>query len=428
MSTLQIVAVALTIGLNALDGFDVMSISFASPGIAKEWGIDRSALGIVLSMELIGMAIGSLFLGSLADRIGRRPTVLFCLVLMTVGMYMASTATGVVNLSLWRVFTGLGIGGVLAAINAVAAEFSNAKNRNLNISLMAMGYPLGAVFGGLVAAQLLKSGDWRPVFHFGAIATGVFIPLVWFFVPESVAWLANKQPKNALAKINVSLRRMGHAAIDALPTLGADSSGRKTTGETIFSPAMIRTTLLVGVAYFCHITTFYYIIKWVPKIVVDMGFAASAAAGVLVWANVGGAVGGAVVGLLSHKLNLRIVTTIVLVGSTVMVNVFGKGYADLATLSLVCACAGFFTNGAINGLYATFAQVFPSHMRASGTGFAIGTGRGGSVLAPIIAGFLFTAWGDDSLPLVSLLLSVGSLFAVVAIWLIRMPGKNEVIH
>jgi benzoate transport len=426
MSLLQIIAVAITIGLNALDGFDVMSISFASPGIAKEWGIERGALGIVLSMELLGMAIGSLLLGRLADRIGRRPTVLGCLVLMSVGMYMASTATGVVNLSLWRVFTGLGIGGVLAAINAVAAEFSNAKNRNLNISLMAMGYPLGAVFGGLVAAQLLKGGDWRPVFQFGAFATAVFIPLVWFFVPESVGWLTNKQPVNALAKINATLRRMGHAAIGALPVLGEDSSGRKTTGESIFSANMIRTTLLVGVAYFFHITTFYYIIKWVPKIVVDMGFAASAAAGVLVWANVGGAIGGAAVGLLSHKLNLRMVTTVVLVGATIMVNVFGKGYADLATLSLVCACAGFFTNGAINGLYAIFAQVFPSHMRASGTGFAIGTGRGGSVLAPIIAGFLFQA--GNSLSRVSLFLSVGSLFAIVALWLLRMPGRNEVVH
>ena len=106
MSALQVAVVAITIGLNALDGFDVMSISFASPGIASEWGVDRAALGIVLSMELIGMAIGSLLLGNVADRIGRRPTILGCLILMTVGMYMASTANGVVDLSLWRVFTG----------------------------------------------------------------------------------------------------------------------------------------------------------------------------------------------------------------------------------------------------------------------------------------------------------------------------------
>ena len=426
MSVLQVIAVALTVALNALDGFDVMSISFASPGIAAEWGIDRGALGIVLSMELIGMALGSLVLGGVADRIGRRPTVLGCLVLMAIGMYMASTSTAVVELSLWRVFTGLGIGGMLAAINAVAAEFSNAKNRNLNISLMSMGYPLGAVFGGIVAAQLLKGGDWRPVFHFGAVTTAVCIPLVWYFVPESVSWLATKQPLGALTKINAALKRMGQKAIDSLPVIAQDASGRKVSSETIFSPAMIRTTLLVGATYFFHITTFYYIIKWVPKIVVDMGFAPSAAAGVLVWANVGGATGGAVVGLLAHKLNLRIVTTVVLVGSTIMVNVFGKGYSDLATLSLVCAVAGFFTNGAINGLYAVFAQVFPSHMRASGTGFAIGTGRGGSVLAPIIAGFLFKA--GNGLPFVSLLLSGGSLLALVSLWMITMPKQGESTH
>src|SRR2546426_11385654 len=98
MRTLQIVAVALTIGLNALDGFDVLSISFASPGIAQEWGIDRAALGIVLSMELIGMAIGSIFLGGVADTIGRRPAILGCLVVMAGGMLAATSAAGLVRL------------------------------------------------------------------------------------------------------------------------------------------------------------------------------------------------------------------------------------------------------------------------------------------------------------------------------------------
>jgi len=102
MSRLQIAVVGLTVLLNALDGFDVLSISFASPGIMREWGINRAALGIVLSMELIGMAIGSIFLGGVADKIGRRPTVLGCLVVMAGGMYAATTATDVYTLSAWR--------------------------------------------------------------------------------------------------------------------------------------------------------------------------------------------------------------------------------------------------------------------------------------------------------------------------------------
>src|SRR5262249_192441 len=114
MSSLQVLVIAITVALNALDAFDVPSITFASPGIAKEWGIDRGALGIVLSMEVIGMAIGSMFLGGLADKIGRRRTVLACTTFMALGMLMVPTTRGLVELSIWRVFTGLGIGGVVS--------------------------------------------------------------------------------------------------------------------------------------------------------------------------------------------------------------------------------------------------------------------------------------------------------------------------
>src|SRR3974390_446784 len=147
MSTVQRVVIAVTVGLNALDGFDVLAISFASPGIAREWGIDRAALGVVLSMELLGMGLGSILLGGVADKMGRRRTLLGCLIVMTLGMVMATQAKNVYFLSSWRVITGLGIGGMLATINAVAAEFSNSRRRALCVSLMAIGYPVGAVVG-----------------------------------------------------------------------------------------------------------------------------------------------------------------------------------------------------------------------------------------------------------------------------------------
>jgi len=272
------------------------------------------------------------------------------------------------------------------------------------------------VIGGSIAGQLLKGSDWRIVFHFGAIVTACFIPLVWIFIPESVSWLCQKQPSGALEKVNRTLLRLKHATVEALPSVGAMNT--RGSIADLFSKSLIRTTLLLAAAYFFHITTFYYVLKWVPKIVVDMNFAASAAAGVLVWANVGGAVGGAVVGLLAHKLNLKVVTLIVLVGSTIMVNVFGHGQADLNSLSLICAIAGFFTNGAIIGLYAMFAQAFPTEVRASGTGFAIGVGRGGSVLAPIIAGYLFQA--GNGLPTVSFYLAFGSIIAAALVTFIKL--------
>src|SRR5919108_240416 len=141
--------------LEALDGFDVLSISFASPGIAHDWGIDKATLGWVLSMELLGMALGSLLLGGVADKAGRRPTILGCLLAMAVGMFAAADARGVSEILPWRLLTGLGIGGTLASINAAAAELSNRRWRNFALALMVIGYPLGGVAGGLIVQKLL---------------------------------------------------------------------------------------------------------------------------------------------------------------------------------------------------------------------------------------------------------------------------------
>src|SRR5690242_14895990 len=270
MGTAQVVAVAICIALVALDGFDVLSISFASPGIAAEWHIDRAVLGIVLSMELIGMSAGSIFIGSLADRIGRRPVTLLCLVVMAIGMWLATTAHDVTTLSGFRLLTGLGIGGMLASVNAMAAEFANARRRNLAVALMAAGYPLGAVVGGSIASRLLATGTWRSVFGFGALVSAAFIPIVWVLMPETIAYLAHRRPTDVLVRVNAVLRRLGHATVNALPEPTSDAPRARIA--QLFTPALARTTVLLTVVYFAHLMTFYFILKWIPKIVVDMGF------------------------------------------------------------------------------------------------------------------------------------------------------------
>src|SRR5690606_36579817 len=140
----------------------------------------------------------------------------------------------------------------------------------------------------------------------------------------------------------------------------------------------------VAAAYFFHIMTFNFVLKWVPKIVADMGFTASSAAGVLVWANVGGAVGGAVLGILAQRFNVKALTIGAMLLSTVLVAIFGRSPDALVRLAMLCAFAGFFRHGAIVGLYAVFARASPTPGRATGAGVSIGVGRGGSVLGPII--------------------------------------------
>ena len=301
MTRLQIAAVVLCVALNAIDGFDVLAISFAAPGIAAEWGISRGALGIVLAMELIGMAAGSVVLGSIADNLGRRPIILGCLVVMASGMYLASQATSVNALLATRFVTGVGIGGMLATTNAMVAEYSNARHRNFNVVLMATGYPVGIIIGGSLATILLAHFDWRAVFILGAAMTGVLLPAIWFLMPESISYLAQKKRPDALAQINRILTRMGHAVLEQLP-----ASEEKSTGwRDLFSPQLARTTILLTTAYLAHIITFYFILKWIPNIVVDMEYSPASAGGILVWANVGGAVGSVLLGGLTHYFRLR---------------------------------------------------------------------------------------------------------------------------
>jgi hypothetical protein len=161
MTSFQMVAVVICIALNALDGFDILAITFAGPGITKEWALGPGGLGIVISTGLVGMTIGSLGIAPLADTVGRRPTILLCLILMTVGMLLSATADSIMALVLWRVVTGLGIGGMLASINAMVAEYANDERRDFCVGLMAIGYPLGGMLGGMASAWLLAHFDWR---------------------------------------------------------------------------------------------------------------------------------------------------------------------------------------------------------------------------------------------------------------------------
>ena len=389
MGVAQWVTVLVTVGLNALDGFDVLSISFAAPSIAADWGVDRATLGWILAMELVGMAAGSIVLGMVGDKAGRRSTILFCLVVMAVGMFGAGQSESVNELLAWRLLTGLGIGGMLAVTTAAAAEYSNLRWRGLAMAFMVIGYPIGGILGGIFVGQILGDGTWHDIFRFGAYATAAFIPIVYFLVPESPVFMDRLRKPNALEHINRSLARFGHPpATDLTPVPPA--APQKSLAD-IFRPGLIRTTILVTGAYFALITSFYFLVKWVPKIVVDMGFEPSAAAGVLAWLNVGGATGGALFGFLATRIQLRPLTIGVLCGAAVMIFWFGQGAADLTRLTIVVACAGFFTNSAICGMYSLFAKVFPTHVRSTGTGFAIGVGRGGSALAPVVAGYLFQA-------------------------------------
>jgi MFS family permease len=303
----------------------------------------------------------------------------------------------------------------------MVAEYANDRSRTLAVAIMAAGYPMGAIVGGAISSNLLATGGWRDVFHFGAIATAVFFPIAWFLLPESVGYLMQRRPADLLSRVNKALRGVGHSIVDSLPNATGETA--KTSVTELFSPGLRRTTLLLTIGYFTHIMTFYFILKWIPKIVVDMGYEPSAAGGVLVWANVGGLTGALLLSVLSLRIPTRVLVISVMLLSVIMVSIFGQGQADLGQLSLIAAAAGFCTNAGVVGLYAIIASSFPTAVRGGGTGFVIGFGRGGAALGPIFAGLLFSF--DFGLPVVAIMMASGSLVAAVTLYLLK-PEKPEI--
>jgi len=287
---------------------------------------------------------------------------------------------------------------------------------------MAAGYPMGAIAGGSIASALLATGGWRQVFFLGAGMTALFLPLLPLLLPEPVSALLYRRKGDVLPQVNRSLRALGHAEVSALPPPDADV--QRAHLSELFTRGMAPVTVLLTLGYFLHIMTFYFILKWVPKIVVDMGFPPSSAGGVLVWANVGGLIGGLLFSALSLRFSLRHLLIGFMLASVVMVAWFGQSPADLHRLSMAAAIGGFCTNAAVVGLYALIAVSFPTAIRGGGTGFVIGIGRGGAALGPVVGGFLFQA--GLSLPVVAAIMACGSLLAALA--LLLLPGRAAQGH
>ena len=387
MSRTQIRAVAITFMLSALDGYDVLSATFAAPAISADWGIGKAALGIVLSAGLAGMALGALLLAPLADSVGRKAMILVSLVLMAIGMLGCAMSPSIEWLASWRVITGLGIGACVAVINPVAAEFANARRRPLTVAIMAVGFPAGGVIGGVVAALLLRQFGWEAVFTLGSVAAAVLIPVIMFALPESLGYLLARERRDGLSRVNAVLVRYGQPTVAAL----AYPSVSRVGYAAIFSPRIGTVTAWITLVNVLFVLTVYYVLSWLPQLVADAGFEPSVASLVSVAASSAGVVGGLALGFLAQRGRLRELVASGLLGLAAATALFGAMPPSLPLLFLAASLCGFFLFGGAAGMYATLATTFPDEARAAGTGFVSGMGRISSACAPALAGWLFAA-------------------------------------
>jgi MFS family permease len=406
MSATQVRVVSFTVLLSALDGYDVLSATFAAPAISAQWQIGRGEMGVVLSAGLFGMAGGSFLLGPLGDRLGRKTLVILSLALMAVGMLMAALSGSVAALAVWRVVVGLGIGACVTVINPLAAEFSNARRRPLAIALMAMGYPVGGVIGGVLSAILLRSIGWEAIFVTGFLLSALLIPAALTILPESPMFLAQRQPPNALERLNAVLVRCGKPQLEALPPAAAQA----TIGfRGLFTADQRHTTIGLAIANILYAAAAYYVLSWLPQMVTDAGFEPADGSLASAGASIVGVAGGITLGWLASRMSVVMLTVVCTVGLALALAGFGIVPPSWGAILVAAGVMGLFLYAGVSGFYAVLAQAFDASVRATGVGFVMGSGRVASAVAPLLAGALFAAGAGRAV--VSLSFALASLLA-----------------
>lgn len=393
MSTYQWFIIGLASFLNALDGYDLVAMAFTSSAVSEEFALTGAPLGWLLSAALIGIGLGSLFLAPLADRYGRKTLILAALAIDLLGLTMSALADSFTELLLWRVVTGIGVGGILACVTVVVSEFSNLRFRGLAISIYSAGYGLGASLCGVLAAQFTPAYGWRSIFAIGAALTAASLVLTAFALPESVDYLRGRGEH---AKVRAVARRIGKTGEFEVREAGVDKQSASIT--ELFRGPLRATTIKLWIAFSLITAGFQFANQWTPKLLTEYGL--SAQQGIIggIMLSFGGTIGSLLFGSLTTRIDARRVLTAFTLLSAVVLVGFVSAAAWPTLMFALGVGVGMLLNGCVTGMYTVTPQAYPAALRTTGVGSAIGIARGGAVLAPIVVGYLLDAgWSPTAL-------------------------------
>ena len=379
-----------------LDGFDTQAIGYVAPALAKEWGLTKAALGPVFSAGLFGLMIGALVFGPLADRIGRKKIIILSTLAFGIGTLATAFINDVNTLLLVRFLTGLGLGGAMPNAVAMTSEFSPHRRRATMVMIMFCGFSIGAALGGLLAAALIPQFGWRSVFIVGGVAPLLLVPILALRLPESVRFLALTGQANArvaelLASINPKAAFapatqfvVHEPGLAGMPVLHLFKEGRTLP------------TLLLWVVFFMSLLDLYFLSNWLPTVLNDLGASVSSAAVIGSMLQVGGVVGTFALGSVIDRFSFRALA-LVYFAAVFAVGAIGQLGHSVALVTMAIFAAGFCIVGGQIAANALTAGFYPTSVRSTGVGWALGIGRIGSIIGPLVGGALLTAkWSTGS--------------------------------
>ncbi|VTU45471.1 4-hydroxybenzoate transporter PcaK (plasmid) [Variovorax sp. SRS16] len=378
-------------GLSVLmDGFDVQVIGFVAPAIVQDWKIDKASLGPVFVAGLAGLLVGSLLLSMLADHIGRRPVLIGSTFFFALCMLATAQVRTLPELMMLRFATGLGLGSVLPNAMALAGEYTPLRRRVTVLMVVSVGFTVGAVLAGFVAAAVMPRWGWQAVFLVGgSLPLAVAVAMV-FHLPESLQFLVLRGRdvvvERWLRRIDPAFHRSGKAGYRVNERAGKGAPIRQ-----LFTDGRAKMTLLLWGVNLLNLLNLYFLSNWLPTIVRDAGLSLSNAVLAGTALQAGGAVGAVLLGLVIDQAGFRRVLIPCFVVAGIAILLIGRPGIELLQLFAAVVVTGFCIVGGQSAINALAASYYPTALRSTGIGWGLGIGRLGSMIGPIVGAELIRA-------------------------------------
>lgn len=367
------------------DGYDLAINGVALPLLMQEWNMTAVQAGMLASTALAGMMFGAMFFGMLADKIGRKNVILICVTLFSGFTFWGGFASNPTEFGILRFIAGLGIGGVLPNLVALTSEYAPQKMRSTLVTTMFSGYAVGGIMAALLGAWLTPSFGWEIMFYIAGIPL-LIIPVLWFYLPESLTFLVKKQQNDKASKIVQQISPEQNATARTQFVLN-EVHAPDASIAALFRQGRSMSTLLFWCCFFMCLLMVYALGSWLPKLMMAAGYSLGNSLMFLMAMNIGAVIGTIGGGILADRFHLKpVIIGMFLLGA---VSLVGLGFnSPQAVIYLLVAAAGASAIGSSILLYSFVAQYYPLSIRSTGIGCASAVGRVGAIVGPIIIGFL----------------------------------------
>lgn len=423
---LQLRVFILCSAVQLLEGFDTQAIAFVAQPVSRQFGLNIASFGSIFGAGTLGMALGALLLPPLADRFGRRRLTIICTFIFAVFTLATAWADTFNSLLVLRLLAGLGLGSATPCLIPLVSEYSPKRRRAIDVSIVTACWPLGAVIGGAMSANIIPMWGWQSVFYIGGISPLILLVVMIWGLPESIRFMAAQgQAPERIAK---TLRQIS-------PTLTLSSGTQfvlpeeKLSGvpaKHLFTSGRAPATVLLWIVFFINFVFLFFMFNWLPAIIQQAGQPLSTAILATVGFNLGGVVGGIIMGRLMDRygqypvLGAAYALAAIFVGSIAFVGGSVPYIMTAVVLAGVCSLGAQVCGNALA------ASLYPTMARSTGVGWAYGIGRVGSIVGPVAGGILLgLGWGVGPLFLVASLLLLGATAALIMLWRVAPGARSD---